>query len=118
MDFNEEGTEIFVWPKISADTPISDIRRIHRCIWHYTAKHGVKPIDTAYIDNCVLCHYAYLKSFKQNNLTADRCKLCPSKLKCYKSNSLYQRWLCAEYNNEERNRLAILIRDTEIKEDE
>lgn len=47
------------WPKITDDTPLEEIKRIHQQIWQYVVENGEKP-KTPYIQNCVLCEYGYV----------------------------------------------------------
>lgn len=43
-------------PKITKDTPLEEIKRIHRQIWKYVVKIGRKPY-TPYCFHCVDCEY-------------------------------------------------------------
>lgn len=55
------------WPEITKDTPLEEVRRIHRAIWQYVVENGEKP-DTPYECDCVLCEYTGVRY-----LTCDGC---------------------------------------------
>lgn len=46
----------YIWPEITKDTPIEEVKKIHQRIWDYAIEHGHKP-DTPYKCNCVACEY-------------------------------------------------------------
>lgn len=82
------------WPKITKDTPLEEIRRIHKAIWQYVVENRYKP-DTPYRNNCVLCEHTL-------NLNQGLCINCPAKWKtegipyeadnCYQKGSPYYWW--------------------------
>ena len=44
------------WAKITKDTPLEEIKRIHQTIWDYAIENGRKP-DTPYVCNCAACEW-------------------------------------------------------------
>lgn len=115
----------FRWPRVTADTPLSEIKRIHWLIWDYAINRGEKPC-TPYFNDCVLCRYASNKAITiallkgslgiSNYSLESRCHFCPVKWpnddSCGRSSSLYLRWF--ETRDPE---LAKKIRDLPFKED-
>ena len=97
------------WPIITKDTPLSEIKEIHRRIWDYVIEHGEKPY-TPYESDCVLCEY--------DRACDDDCSHCPAKwsgVRCVSSGSEYYAWL-DESDPEKKRHLAIKVRDIEFKE--
>lgn len=104
------------WPEITAETPLSEVKRIHQLIWDYVIEHREKP-ETPYRNNCVLCQYALSKQRWYSDL-GDMCKYCPVKWpdeKKYTNGKclLYERW-CWTRDPE----LAKQIRDVLFEGDE
>lgn len=107
---------IYEWPTITADTPIEDLRRIHKEIWDYVVANGKKP-NTQYVYECVLCEYAYICA-RQVTPNSDRswqvmCNYCPSNLQCRNAGSLFSKWT-GNYDPIIKRFLAKHIRDTKI----
>lgn len=77
------------WPKITEDTPLSEIQKIHKRIWTWAMIFGNKP-DTPYAANCVVCEYMNSRHLY------GRCKACPiiwkNKYGCCHAESEYFRW--------------------------
>lgn len=115
----------FIWPKVTKETPLSEVKRIHQLIWDYAINRSEKPC-TPYFNDCVLCAYAgnkaitiaSLKEFlgTSNYSSEGRCQFCPVKWpnedSCGKSSSLYHRWFRTRDPE-----LAKRIRDIPFKED-
>ena len=119
----------YKWPIITKDTPLSEIKEIHRRIWDYVIEHGEKP-ETPYESDCVLCEY--------DRAFGDACWHCParwsgayctSKSFTYSTywptpgtpaitntvpESEYYAWL-DESDPEKKRHLAMKIRDIEFK---
>lgn len=58
----------YIWPKITKDTPIEEVKKIHQQIWDYVIEHGEKPM-TPYASDCAACEY--------DELYEGRCRSCP-----------------------------------------
>lgn len=101
----------YIWPEITEDTPIEEVKRIHRDIWNYVIEYGIKPI-TPYKFNCIACEYdAHYKGMCEScpiiwpaDIDGDEC--------CYSLSSdsgLYDRW--GHATGEKKTELARQIRD-------
>lgn len=83
------------WPKITGDTSIEEVRRIHKMIWDIVVETGEKPC-TPYRSDCALCEY----SCGHFNDYVSSCYLCPaiwseSRLEymgCMNPESPYHKW--------------------------
>lgn len=112
------------WPKISKDTPLTEVKRIHQAIWDYVIEHGKKP-DTPYRCDCAGCEYDSLYEIKFEGCTHEECERCPiywpeteetgNKHFCVgvKKFGLFDKWLCAK--GEEKVEIAHQIRDLPFK---
>lgn len=100
------------WPKITADTPMEEIKRIHKEIWNYVIKHGMKPL-TPYFNNCVACEYGTIHGHP-----FEHCLHCPIKWSngydCNYTQSLYNKW-CTSSNIFIKKYYARLIRNVSWK---
>ena len=56
------------WPKITKDTPMEELKRIHQAIWDYAIEHGEKP-ETPYRSNCIACEWG--------DMHENHCLSCP-----------------------------------------
>lgn len=100
--------ENYIWPKITKDIPMEELKRIHQAIWDYVIKYGKKP-KTPYLLGCVCCAY---DSWYLND-----CNYCPiiwpknlfGHATCAGDNGLHTQWLRAI--GEEKTALAHQIRD-------
>lgn len=96
------------WPKITKDTPIEEVKRIHQQIWDYAIEYGHKPF-TPYVYDCICCVY--------DNLYGRTCNFCPILWPinddggpyCCSPNGLYLKWSYA--SGDEQTELARQIRD-------
>ena len=61
------------WPKITKDTPMEELKRIHQTIWDYAIEHGKKP-ETPYFLDCVACEWCKLCF---GNPHGQKCSHCP-----------------------------------------
>lgn len=99
----------YIWPEITKDTPIEEVKRIHQQIWDYVAEYGRKPDDVyfKYMFGCAPCHYAYrnncineptilIDRFKRPYNSHPFCRICPIKWPnnqaCTFPNSLFTKW--------------------------
>lgn len=103
------------WPKITVDTTIEEIKRIHKDIWQYVVEHGKKP-GTLYINDCVACEYAWIIKRKRDSANELLfCHFCPINWGdcriCITSDSVYQAWANAIRRYQEEIDLATKIRD-------
>lgn len=115
--------EEYNWPKISLDTPIEELQRIHRSIWQYVVEHGTKP-STPYAYDCVACEYAMFKRSLENS-KGSRCRYCPinwdetrGRVNCC---SLYSNWTVESTINSDSEKArgyALKIRDVPFKKGE
>lgn len=84
--------EEFKWPEITEDTPIEEVKRIHKKIWSCVIKYGEKPI-TPYLNNCAACEY------QRRHYGLNNCKTCPIDWPkgyiCAHRKSLYNKWFRA-----------------------
>lgn len=119
------------WPKITAETPIEEIQRIHKRIWNYVIEHGEKP-ETPYAYDCVACTYVKLK--RSIDLTTDaafHCESCPIDWgdlgTCGGYASVYKLWSklskdarddFSTYYRTDANCIAVVIRDIPFKTNE
>ena len=89
------------WPKITSETPIEEIQKIHKDIWQYTMEHGCKPY-TPYHSDCACCEYVVQHGFVDHNRLM--CSKCPAiwgtevdsmtrHCFCRKEESPYEKWL-------------------------
>lgn len=127
--------ENYIWPEISKDTPIEEVKRIHQKIWDYVIEHGEKP-DTPYTFDCVACEYASLKidthkmvdvidDFKNHYEAHNFCYNCPIKWPnnqwCPSLDSIFRKWFDENGPSNMAN-IAKQIRDLpwkfEVGEDE
>lgn len=117
----------YIWPEISKDTPIEELKRIHKMIWDCAIENEGRKPDAPYISRCVACSYSALITTDDNWWR--RCNNCPIKWpgreRCSHVGSLYDaycntRRIYDEHPNEENhNRLIELceaIRDIEWKD--
>lgn len=101
------------WPKITKDTPLEEVKRIHQKIWDYAIEHGEKP-STPYRNDCAACEYCHVT-----------CKHCPIDWKddligivLFGCSRLYRAWNGAQHISENEERaisLAKKIRDIPFK---
>lgn len=54
------------YSKITEDTPIEELKRIHQAIWDYVIENNRKPC-TPYVSNCVACEYARTELEKEHD---------------------------------------------------
>lgn len=54
------------YSKITKDTPIEELKRIHQAIWDYVIENNRKPC-TPYVSNCVACEYARTELEKEHD---------------------------------------------------
>lgn len=106
-----------IWPEITAETSMEEIKEIHKRIWDYVIEYREKP-DTEYVANCVFCEFHRLAERKYSVVIPfHRCPLCPALIERKEGEScfggLYLKW--AETRSETD---AIAIRDIEICTDE
>lgn len=97
----------YIWPEITKDTPIEEVKRIHQRIWDYAIEYGTKPV-TPYASFCAAC--AYIKA------RLELCKDCPiiwPNGKCfggrYGDGYLYSEWFNS--TDKQKTELARQIRD-------
>lgn len=80
------------WPEITEDTPIEEVKQIHKKIWSYAIKHGEKPV-TQYLNDCAACEY------QRRQHVLGKCITCPidwpKGRTCVYSKSIYNKWLRA-----------------------
>ena len=107
----------YEWPIITKDTPLSEIKEIHRRIWDYVIEHGEKP-ETPYVYDCVLCEYSDIRYDVRGIRSCSECPArWPGKLaRCYVLGTDYSGW-CEESDPEKKRLLAMKIRDIEFKEE-
>lgn len=97
----------YIWPEITKDTSMEEIKRIHKDIWNYVIEHGKKP-RTPYIHNCVACEYVrqgFVIRCESCPIIWPDCKACLTD----RSDGLYDRWILS--GGRERDELARQIRD-------
>lgn len=106
------------WPKITKDTPMSNMQIIHKQIWDYVIEHDEKP-TTPYVNDCAICQYVQCRSEDGTVM----CQNCPSIWPgehCALSNvSLVKIWFLMKYNGDldGAKEIAEQIRDIPFKED-
>lgn len=126
------------WTKITKDTPLKEIKRIHKEIWDYMVKNGRKLDDAfnKYLFGCSICEYAsdFTGNYRMAVITDDFgnpydaynfCYNCPIKWPnnqcCPSLNSLFRKWN-EEQDISKKSDLAKQIRDLpwkfEVGEDE
>ena len=115
----------YIWPEITKDTPIEEVKTIYRLIWSYVIKYGEKP-KTNYPHNCVACAYANLYTGSHEDVAVvdgfgneytvfNYCLHCPIKwpnnIFCPSNQSLFYRWALLFHSYKERMGIANQIRD-------
>lgn len=94
--------EDYIWPKITEDTPLEEIKKIHQRIWDYAIEYGHRP-ETPYMSDCIACEY--------DDLHKRGCCSCPilwPDAHCH-SGGLYTKW--RNTIGDEKIELARQIRD-------
>lgn len=107
------------WPEITKDTPLEEVRRIHKRIWQYVVDHGKKP-ETPYLHGCVLCEY----DLAFGNGGCLKCPVIPYSLEktnepitspmLHCLNGLYYLWRNASLRSK-KTEFAVKIRDIPFK---
>lgn len=104
------------WPKITKDTSIKQVKKLHRRIWGYVIKHGVKP-ETPYFYNCAACDYDDARSITDRSKVCKNCPIeWPENIGCQHDSSLYIKWYLAK-NSFYKQLLAIRIYFIRFKKD-
>lgn len=106
------------WPKITKDTPLTEVKRIHQAIWDYAIEHGEKP-ETPYNSNCAACNYAKMLS-QFGDEYCSRCPIVWPRIptsvyinRCFSTGGPYSKW--RNSTGEEKTELARQIRDLPFK---
>lgn len=121
------------WPKITKDTPLTEVKRIHQAIWDYVIEHGEKPDEAfaQYTLGCSVCEYAKLvmsgqqykavgvcddfgNIYTPNNFCLDCPIKWPNNQYCPSRNSIYRRWT-NENDSFRKSNIAKQIRDLPFK---
>lgn len=109
-----------VWPEINKNTPLEEVRYIHKDIWNFVTKYGYKPI-TPYRNDCVLCEYA-ISQLPDGIDSSMRCYYCPAdwpdrgRCTSYEDDGLYDKWYESECDTDESINLSKKIRDIPFKD--
>lgn len=97
-----------MWHEITVDTPIEEIKRIHKDIWNYVIEHGKKP-ETPYCANCIVCEYNLIIGGDCCDCSIIWPKNSDGKRVCYDVGGLFIKW--DQSSDPEKTELARQIRD-------
>lgn len=107
------------WPKITAETTVEELQRVHRVIWQYAVENGHKPV-TPYEADCPACEYVRCRYGSGN--TCDFCPINWGDLGyCTDPLSVFYMWISAikqetTAGNIMAMRLAAIIRDVKFRD--